>query len=49
MICARENMKDSILTQFRQRLEQPRQQEIETGAAQVFRILRLRLLDLIEA
>lgn len=47
VICARENTKDSILTQFRQRLEQPRDQEIETGAAQVFRILRLRLLDLI--
>jgi OHCU decarboxylase len=49
VICARENTKDSILTQFRQRLEQSREQEIETGAAQVFRILRLRLLDLIEA
>ncbi|MBV6435307.1 MAG: Uric acid degradation bifunctional protein [Anaerolineae bacterium] len=47
VICARENTKHSILAAFRERLTHDRQAEIDGGAREVFKILRLRLLDLI--
>ncbi|NOK86205.1 MAG: 2-oxo-4-hydroxy-4-carboxy-5-ureidoimidazoline decarboxylase [Chloroflexi bacterium AL-W] len=47
VICVREHTKDSILTHFRQRLTHTLEQEIENGAVEVFKILRLRLLDLL--
>ncbi|MBK9125791.1 MAG: 2-oxo-4-hydroxy-4-carboxy-5-ureidoimidazoline decarboxylase [Chloroflexi bacterium] len=47
VICARENTKHSILAAFRQRLTHTREAEIENGAHEVFKILRLRLIDLI--
>lgn len=45
VICARENTKDSILTAFRTRRQNPRRGEIETAVSEVLKILRLRLLD----
>jgi len=48
VICARENTKHSILAAFRERLTHPREDEIATGVSEVFKILRLRLIDLIE-
>jgi 2-oxo-4-hydroxy-4-carboxy-5-ureidoimidazoline decarboxylase len=45
VICAREHDKASILLNFRQRLNNPREKEIETGTIEVLKILRLRLLD----
>lgn len=47
VICARENTKHTILAAFRERLNHPREQEIALGAHEVFKILRLRLIDLI--
>lgn len=49
VICARENTKHSILAAFRERLTRPREEEIRTGVHEVFKILRLRLIDLITA
>lgn len=48
VICAREHNKTSILQHFKTRIDHRREQEIEIGAAEVFKILRLRLLDLIK-
>lgn len=47
VICARENTKHSILAAFRQRLTHEREAEIALGVREVFKILRLRLLDFI--
>lgn len=47
VICARENTKDSILIKFRERLNHQREPEIETGIAEVLKIIRLRLTDLL--
>lgn len=48
VICARENTKTSILAAFVTRTEQSREAEIKTGVAEVLKILRLRLIDLVE-
>ena len=48
VICARENTKISILMAFEARLQNSRSQEIETGVNEVLKILRLRLLDLVQ-
>lgn len=48
VICARENTKHSILAAFRERLTHQRQDEILLGVGEVFKILRLRLIDLIQ-
>jgi 2-oxo-4-hydroxy-4-carboxy--5-ureidoimidazoline (OHCU) decarboxylase len=47
VICARENTKHSILAAFRERLTHPRDDEILLSVNEVFKILRLRLIDLI--
>jgi OHCU decarboxylase len=47
VICARENTKHTILAAFGQRLTHPRDHEIALGAGEVFKILRLRLIDLV--
>lgn len=47
VICARENTKVSILSAFEDRLKNAREDEINTGTAEVLKILRLRLLDLV--
>lgn len=48
VICARENTVDSILAAFVTRTDQTRAQEIKTGVAEVLKILRLRLIVLVE-
>lgn len=45
VICARDHTKDSILAAFVTRLQHTRPQEINSGIAQVQRILALRLRD----
>lgn len=47
VICVRENTKHSILAAFRERLTHDRETEIEGGTYEVFKILRLRLIDLL--
>jgi 2-oxo-4-hydroxy-4-carboxy-5-ureidoimidazoline decarboxylase len=47
VICARLNRKDAILQAFPLRLEQSREQEIETALDEIFKIAALRLDDLI--
>jgi 2-oxo-4-hydroxy-4-carboxy-5-ureidoimidazoline decarboxylase len=49
VICARENKKESILAGFDARLHNSRKQEIATALAEVAKIARLRLLDIIKA
>ncbi|GAB5492134.1 MAG: 2-oxo-4-hydroxy-4-carboxy-5-ureidoimidazoline decarboxylase [Phototrophicaceae bacterium] len=48
VICARENTKSSILEQFEARLSNTRSQEIEIGIAEILKIIKLRLTDLID-
>lgn len=48
VICARENTKHTILAAFRERLAHSREEEIALGVGEVFKILRLRLIDLIQ-
>lgn len=47
VICARENKKDAILRGLEERLENAPQTEAITGANEVKKICRLRLLDLV--
>lgn len=47
VICARENKKDAILRGLEERLENAPQTEAITGANEVKKISRLRLLDLV--
>ncbi len=47
VICARLNKKDAILKAFPTRLENSREQEIETALGEIFKIAELRLHDLI--
>jgi len=48
VICARENRKDAILAAFPRRLRNTVEEEIATALAEIFKIARLRLMDLIE-
>ncbi len=48
VICVRENKKESILAGFATRLNNSREQEIDTALAEVAKIARLRLLDTIQ-
>ncbi len=48
VICARENTKSSILEKFESRLSNSRSQEIQTGIAEILKIIHLRLIDLID-
>ena len=48
VICARLNKKQAILDAFPVRLENSREQEIETALREIFKIADLRLKDLIE-
>jgi OHCU decarboxylase len=45
VICARENKKEAILAAFPGRLNNTREQEIETALAEIAKIARLRLMD----
>ena len=47
VICARLNKKDAILQAFPIRLQNSREQEIETALGEIFKIAELRLKDLI--
>jgi 2-oxo-4-hydroxy-4-carboxy-5-ureidoimidazoline decarboxylase len=47
IICARLNKKEAILKAFPRRLENSREQEIETALGEIFKIAELRLRDLI--
>ncbi len=49
VVCVGEHTKESILTSFAARLENDRERETETALAEVCRIARLRLHDLIAA
>lgn len=48
VICARENKKDAILGAFPVRLNNDASQEMSTALAEIYKIARLRLLDLIQ-
>jgi len=47
IICARLNKKEAILAAFPKRLDLSRQQEIQSALAEIFKIARLRLEDLV--
>ena len=47
VICARLNKKEAIMQAFPARLENSREQEIETALGEIFKIAELRLSDLI--
>jgi 2-oxo-4-hydroxy-4-carboxy-5-ureidoimidazoline decarboxylase len=47
IICARENKKDAILAAFPVRLQNSRETEVETALAEIYKIARLRLMDLV--
>lgn len=47
VICARLNKKEAILNGFKVRLQNSREQEIETALAEIGRIARLRLADIV--
>jgi 2-oxo-4-hydroxy-4-carboxy-5-ureidoimidazoline decarboxylase len=49
VICVGEHTKESILSEFVTRLENDREREIETALAEICKIARLRLRDLIAA
>jgi 2-oxo-4-hydroxy-4-carboxy-5-ureidoimidazoline decarboxylase len=48
VICVGEHTKESILDQFAARLENDREKEVETALAEICKIARLRLRDLVE-
>lgn len=47
VICAREHNKHSILAAFKTRIENPRETEITIGTSEIIKIIRLRLVDLV--
>jgi OHCU decarboxylase len=47
VICVREHTKDSILSSFATRLKHNREQEIDTALAEIGKIARLRLADVV--
>jgi OHCU decarboxylase len=47
VICARHNKKEAILKGFKTRLQNSREQEIQTALEEIFAIAKLRLRDLI--
>lgn len=47
VICVGENTKESILASFAARLENDREREVETALAEICKIARLRLCDLV--
>ena len=49
VICARLNKKEAILNGFKVRLQNSREQEIQTALAEIFKIAELRLRDLTHA
>lgn len=49
IICARLNKKDAILNGFKVRLNNSREQEIQTALAEIFKIAELRLRDLTQS
>jgi 2-oxo-4-hydroxy-4-carboxy-5-ureidoimidazoline decarboxylase len=49
VVCARLNKKEAILSGFKVRLPNSREQEIQTALAEIFKIAELRLRDLTHA
>lgn len=49
VICARLNKKEAILNGFKVRLNNPRELEIQTALAEIGKIARLRLADIVSA
>jgi 2-oxo-4-hydroxy-4-carboxy-5-ureidoimidazoline decarboxylase len=49
VICARLNKKEAILRGFDSRLQNSREDEIQTALGEIFKIAQLRLRDLVEA
>ena len=49
VICARLNKKEAILNGFHIRLNNSREQEIQTAIEEIFKIARLRLEDIVES
>jgi len=47
VICARLNKKEAILAAFPKRLKHLRAEEIQTALAEIFKIARLRLEDVV--
>ena len=47
VICAREHTKNMILANFEGRLRDERDQEIQTALAEIFKIVRFRLSDVV--
>lgn len=47
VICARENRKGAILAAFPRRLEHSPEQEVAAALSEIFKIARLRLIDLV--
>ena len=47
VICARENRKESILRAFPERLRHSRDEEVSTALAEIAKIARFRLLDVV--
>ena len=48
IFCVREHTKESILKEAEERLSNTKEQEIETALAEISKIARLRLRDLVE-
>ena len=49
IVCVREHTKESILAQAGARMENSREEEVEVALAEIAKIARLRLEDLVEA
>jgi 2-oxo-4-hydroxy-4-carboxy-5-ureidoimidazoline decarboxylase len=49
IFAVREHTKESILAGAQERLRHPRQREVQTALAEIFKIARLRLEDLVES
>jgi 2-oxo-4-hydroxy-4-carboxy--5-ureidoimidazoline (OHCU) decarboxylase len=48
VICARENKKEAILAAFPVRLQNTREEELQTALTEIYKIARLRLMDAVE-
>lgn len=48
VICARENKKDSVINGLKERLQQTREEELETGVNEVKKICYFRIKVLVE-
>jgi 2-oxo-4-hydroxy-4-carboxy--5-ureidoimidazoline (OHCU) decarboxylase len=48
IVCVKEHTKESILQNARSRLQNSREEEVETALGEIAKIARLRLQDLVE-